>query len=152
MPEERSISDLLRSGVHKEKDLSGYNPSDIGETPAATSDTTGAGSAGKKPPCRFTMTVRLPENSKITFHGKRIWTFRGDKYSEQPNHQLRTLLNQFKNHWRQYMMAYISDNTKPIEDGEVCIYKYLKGRVTVNRLEEYSLLLKDYCLPKIIEQ
>lgn len=103
----------------------------------------------KKERCRFDMFCMLRNDVQMSFStGAKEWCFRGDKWNQEPNKMLHYLLGIVKNHRTNYYLMELYDNTKPKECGERLILKILNNQVKVNRLNEYSELLKNYSLPE----
>lgn len=99
--------------------------------------------------CRFDMFSMLRNDNTMTFsNGKKEWCFRGDKYSTEPNKMLKYLLGIVKNHRTNYYLIELYDNTRPTTDGERLILKLVNNQVKVNRLHNYSELLKNFSLPE----
>lgn len=103
----------------------------------------------KKERCRFDMFCMLRNDVQMTFAtGAKEWCFRGDRWNQEPNKMLHYLLGIVKNHRCNYYLMELYDNTKPKESGERLILKILNNQVKVNKLTEYSELLKNYSLPE----
>lgn len=106
----------------------------------------------KKEKCRFMMLCRVKESS--TFRFKRFedplfgW-IRGDKYEKNDvGKMLQYLVSFIKNHHRQYVHMTICDTTKNSSSDDYIVLKILNGIPKINRLPEYSELLKEYNLPE----
>lgn len=105
----------------------------------------------KQAPARFDMfTRRKKESVAPVRNGKELFTYRGDKYSTEPDKMIRYLLGIVLNYRKQYAVMMLQDNTKPRHDPERVILKILNGEPKINRLPAYSNLLKDYALPEYL--
>lgn len=80
---------------------------------------------------------------------KEVFTFRGDRYSTDPDRQLKYLLGIIKNYQRQYSVMILRDNHYQDERREVL--KILNGVPTINRIPgEYTDLIPGFQLPEYL--
>lgn len=105
----------------------------------------------QRPPCRFDMFTRRKKTSLAPVkNAKEVFTYRGDKYSEEPDKMLKLLIGMVVNYRKQFAVMVLCDNTKQKHDPERIILKILYGEPKINRLPAYSTLLKDYPLPEYL--
>jgi|SRR6185437_1143110 len=105
----------------------------------------------KRTPCRFDMFTRRKKTATAPVkNAKEIFTYRGDRYSSEPEKMLQLLIGMVKNHRRQFAVMMIRDNSKPPGNPEHIILKILNGEPKINRLPEYSELIKNYSLPEYL--
>lgn len=108
----------------------------------------------KKPPCRFTLWVRLRPDAGFTFRfsdDPYSMCIRGDKYEgEDVAKMLKYLLGIVKNRHRSYVFMHLFDNAKPAETGEKLVLKIHHGEVKKNALHQYAELLKNFHLPEYL--
>lgn len=106
----------------------------------------------KKEKCRFMMLCRVKENSTFRFRYFEDPLFgwiRGDRYEKTDiAKMLQYLVSYIKNHNKQYVHMTICDTTKKESSDDYVIVKILNGQPKVNRLPEYTDLLKNYNLPE----
>ena len=104
----------------------------------------------RRPPCRFDMfTRRKKESMAPVKNAKEVFTYRGDKYSEEPDKMLKLLVNMVVNYRKQFAVMMIRDNSKPPDHPEHVILKILNGEAKVNRLPNYGELIK-FPLPEYL--
>lgn len=78
-------------------------------------------------------------------NAKEVFTFRGDRYSDELNRQMKYLLGIVRNYKKQYVVMIIRDNEKKHE-----VLKMLNGKPMINRLPDYAPLLNGYHLPEYL--
>jgi hypothetical protein len=97
-------------------------------------------------PCRFDMFTRRKKTSAAPVKdAKEVFTYRGDKYSNEPDKMLKLLVGMVVNYRKQFAVMMIRDNS----NGKV-ILKMLNGEPKINRLPDYSALIKNYPIPEYL--
>lgn len=105
----------------------------------------------KRPPCRFDMFTRRKKTSMPPVkNAKEVFTYRGDRYSTEPEKMLQLLIGMVRNHRKQFAVMMIRDNSKPPDSPERIILKILNGEPKINRLPEYGELIKNYPIPEYL--
>ena len=105
----------------------------------------------KRTPCRFDMFTRRKKTSAAPVkNAKEVFTYRGDKYSNEPDKMLKLLIGMVVNYRKQFAVMMIRDNSKPPDHPERIILKVLNGEPKINRLPEYSELIKNYSIPEYL--
>lgn len=101
--------------------------------------------------CRFTMFVRVrPGIISVFKDQKRVWSFRGDKFSDEEPKMLKNLINLMKNKLAEYDRIIIYDHHKAVEDKE--ILKIVDYEIRINVLNRYqNTLLINYAIPKFLQ-
>lgn len=101
--------------------------------------------------CRFDMFTRRKTNFPAPVkNALPEFTYRGDKYSKDPDKMLKLLVNMVVNYRKQYAVMMIRDNTKPAHNPEHIILKILNGVPKVNRLANYPELICNIPLPEYL--
>lgn len=105
----------------------------------------------KRTPCMFDMFTRRKKTSYLPVKdAKEVFTYRGDKYSNDPDKMLKYLLGMVVNYRRQYAVMMIRDTRKPANDPGRIILKVLNGEPKINRLPQYADLIKNYSIPEYL--
>ncbi len=106
----------------------------------------------KKTPCRFDMFTRRKKDAPGPVrNAKQLFTYRGDKYSQEPSKMMKYLIGIVLNYHKQFAVMQIHDNSiKPAGSPERIILKILNGVPKINRLPNYVDLLTDYPLPEFL--
>lgn len=105
----------------------------------------------KRTPCRFDMFTRRKKTATAPVkNAKEIFTYRGDRYSSEPEKMLQLLIGMVKNHRRQFAVMMIRDNSKPSSSREKIILKLINGKPCVNRILNYPELIRDFPLPEYL--
>lgn len=100
--------------------------------------------------CRFDMFIRLRPEAIVK--GKSAtWCHRGDKYANEPDRMLQSLLKMFMRHHSKYILAELYDNTKPKNDVDRVILKFNAGTIEINKLAEYKILLSSMPIPNYLQ-
>lgn len=100
----------------------------------------------KRTPCRFDMFTRRKKTSLPPVkNAKEVFTYRGDRYSTEPDKMLKLLLGMVVNYRKQFAIMMIRDNSN-----NKIILKILNGEPKINRLPEYSELIKNYSIPEYL--
>lgn len=87
--------------------------------------------------CKFELFVRLYPHVESRFsYGARIWTFRGDKYTDVVNYMLRNLARIVKRDYPLYTYMEIYDNDYPKEDPDFSLLRIVKNKIEKNVLFE----------------
>ena len=95
--------------------------------------------------CRFDLFVRYTEAVR---RNKKAFTYRGDHFGEtDPAKMLWNLIRMFKNKYQDFLLAELYDNTRQKNDPDRLILRYKSKQIIVNRLSEYSEMLKEHPLP-----
>lgn len=100
--------------------------------------------------CRFDLFIRIRPGIPSFFKDQqRVWTYRGDKFTDEYHKMLRNLLNLVKKNITMYDRLILQDNDKLLE--ERIILKIIDGIIEVNALNQYSLMLLNYPLPDFLK-
>jgi hypothetical protein len=102
--------------------------------------------------CRFDAFVRLYPQAQQRFPGNQeTFTYRGDKYTQDPAQMLRNLLRTVWKKRDGLRVIEINDNTREFGDVERKILRIVNGKVVRNSLHQYAELLKGYDLPTALQ-
>jgi len=123
--------------------------SELNRYPQSPEIITGAGSIRS----RFDMFVVLKPQAVSRYPKRSLaWCHRGDKYTDDPDKMLCNLLKMFINHYKQYQLVELYDNTRPKNDPERIIMKLKDGVIEINRLLPlYSPMLTKIYLPEYLK-
>lgn len=100
--------------------------------------------------CIFDMFIRR-KPQYIKPGQEATWCHRGDKYTDDANEMLPSLIRMFKNHHHKWVLAIIADNRRPADDPERVLLKIVNGVIEENRLKGYLHMLQRVALPEIIQ-
>jgi len=99
------------------------------------------------------MFVKLKPGVISHFPGQeRCWCFRGDRFADTDQKQIRNLVNHFKAKMHLYAIVELYDNDHPRDSEERMILKYIDGVISDNSLVRYQDLLDRYPLPKFLRK
>lgn len=100
--------------------------------------------------CRFDLFIRRWPRY-IEPGQSATWCHRGDKFYQEPDKMLCSLISLFeKNHYK-WSLAILFDNTRPVGDKERIVMRWFKGVVEENRLANYAAMLENFALPEILK-
>lgn len=103
-----------------------------------------------RPRCRFDLFVRYkPEivNKKGIMPQ---FTYRGDRFTDEPPQMLKSLLRFFCKRAGEFTLIILYDNTKPKGEPGHEILRIRGNVVEVNLLKEYSLMLTGIYFPALL--
>lgn len=96
--------------------------------------------------CRFDMMARWPESA-----GRKMnpFCYRGDNFNiTEPDKMLRSLIRLFDKEYRNWIVAEMYDNSRPMDDPDRLILRYKQGKELEHKLFNYPTALQDFPLPE----
>jgi hypothetical protein len=99
--------------------------------------------------CRFDLFIRKKPHF-VKPGQKPEWCHRGDVYTQEANRMLINLVRMFANHWHEYVLAELYDNTRPINDPQRIVLRYKDGTLETNNLNNYPFVSELIALPTFL--